>query len=180
MVECLRRELMYSEKRARDRLFTAIEGTLAEPREAPLMVSQLTREAVARARADAERSGFAFENWDNAGKAVVKAMTMAGVLLTPDRTPVPSDITAPASLVAAVDADYVDRTEACLLEFLVRRLGDVTVRDHVALAHALFRQFDPNVPREALEDRVVVLFARLAGRIELRGASYVPAQPTHA
>jgi len=49
----------------------------------------------------------------------------------------------------------------------------VTVRDHRALAHVLFRQFDPEVPIGDLEDRVVILLARLADRVELQGDRYV-------
>ena len=45
-------------------------------------------------------------------------------------------------------------TEAYLIEFLIAKLGDISIRDHKALAHALFRQFDPSVSMEDLEDRV--------------------------
>ena len=55
----------------------------------------------------------------------------------------------------------------CLVEFLILTLGDVTTHDHTALAHALFRQFDPSVSMEDLEDRVVMLLARLADRIAI-------------
>jgi hypothetical protein len=86
---------------------------------------------------------------------------------------VPRDITAQATPVAIVRDEFKDTTEAFLLEILIRRLGDVTVRDHRALAHVLFRQFDREVPIEDLEDRVVVLLARLADRVELRGDRYI-------
>ncbi len=55
-----------------------------------------------------------------------------------------------------------------MLEFLIRTLGDVTTRDHRALAHALFRQFDRSIPMEDFEDRVAILLATLAGRVTLR------------
>jgi hypothetical protein len=55
---------------------------------------------------------------------------------------------------------------------LIERLGDVGTRDHMALAHALFRQFDRGVPMEDLEDRVVILLAQLAQHVELAGERY--------
>ncbi len=55
-----------------------------------------------------------------------------------------------------------------MIEFLIAKLGNISIRDHRALAHALFRQFDPSVSMEDLEDRVVLLLATLAGRVCLR------------
>jgi len=37
----------------------------------------------------------------------------------------------------------------------------------------LCRQFDRDVPIEDMEDRVVILLAQLADRVELRGDTYV-------
>jgi hypothetical protein len=173
MADCLRRELLYSEKRPRDTVFRTIEQILLEqdrPGEHRIL-SRLTREAIARAGRHASSTSV---RWDVTGKTVVKAMIGAGVLLTPNGQPVPDGIAAPATPVATVRDEFEDITEAFLLETLIRRLNDVTVHDHRALAHALFRQFDRSVPLEDLEDRVVVLLARLADRIELQGDRYVP------
>lgn len=180
MVDCLRRELLYSEKRPRDYLFETIETVLSASPDPPLMVSQLARQATARARENAERDGFAFANWEHAGRAVVNAMLLAGVLLSPSGRSILPGIAAQAEPVAGLSENHVDLTEAALLEFLIRRLGDVTTRDHRALAHALFRQFDPRVSLQELEDRVVVLLARLADRVELRGHGYVTIEPQRA
>ena len=54
-----------------------------------------------------------------------------------------------------------------MIEFLIEKLGDVSTRDHKALAHALFRQFDPSISMEDFEDRVVILLATLADRLVL-------------
>ncbi len=89
------------------------------------------------------------------------------------RLAIPPGITAQATPVAGLRDGYQDITEAFLLETVVRRLGDVTTRDHRSLAHALFRQFDRDVPIEDLEDRVVILLAQLADRIELLDDTYV-------
>jgi len=172
MADCLRRELLYSEKRPRDTVFRTIEQILSEQDRTGQhrILSRLTRDAIARAA----RQASAAVRWDVTGKTVVKAMVGAGVLLTPDGQPVPAGIVAQATPVATVRDQFEDITEAFLLETLIRRLGDVTIHDHRALAHALFRQFDRSVPLEDLEDRVVVLLARLADRVELQGEQYVP------
>jgi hypothetical protein len=115
---------------------------------------------------------MAFANWDMAGKAVVRAMLGAGAFLTPGGAVIPPGVAALATPVGAVREAFRDLTESFLLEFLIGRLGDVTVRDHTALAHALFRQFDPSISMADQEDRVAVLLARLSGRIELRGQIY--------
>jgi hypothetical protein len=174
MGDCLRRELLYSEKRPRDILFRVIERIVSEAGDGddPKILSRLTREAAARARQHAEERGFEFGLWDTASKAVVKAMLCAGVLLAADGQPISPGITAQATPVAALKARYQDTTEAFLLRVLIDRLGDVSTRDHTALAHALFRQFDRGVPLEDLEDRVVILLAQLASDVELRDEVY--------
>jgi len=174
MGDCLRRELLYSEKRPRDILFRVIERIVSEAADGddPKILSRLTRQAAARARLQAEETGFEFGLWDTASKAVVKAMLCAGVLLAADGQPISPGITAQATPVAALKAGYQDTTEAFLLRVLIDRLGDVSTRDHTALAHALFRQFDRGIPLEDLEDRVVILLAQLAGDVELRDEVY--------
>src|SRR5258705_6864685 len=176
MADCLRSDLLYSEKRPRDLLFRVIEEIVAEHSGEPVILSRLTREAASRAR-QAQGTGFAFEHWETASKAVVKAMLCAGVLLATDGSAILPGITAQATPVAGLRDSYVDITEAFLMEVLIRRLGDVTTRDHTALAHALFRQFDPGIPLEELEDRVVILVAQLADRVELRGELYCAREP---
>jgi hypothetical protein len=157
----------------RDLLFAAISQIVATESSDTLIVSRLTREATALARSEAARLGIEFSNWDAAPKAVVKALLRSGSLLTPEGDPIPFDVTAMAAVVGGLREDYQDRTEAYLLEFLLDRIGDVTVRDHTALAHALFRQFDPNVSMHDLEDRVAILLARIADRVRLEGETYV-------
>ena len=181
MADCLRSARLYSEKRPRDLLFQAIEDILTEQQQSGRVriLSRLTREAALLSRQRARRAGLEFRGWDMASKAVAKAMLCAGVFIGPDDRPIPSGITAQASQVERVLAGYQDMTEAYLLEFLIRRLSDVTTRDHLALAHALFRQFDHGIPLEDLEDRVVILLARLAHRVELRDETYVVRTALH-
>jgi hypothetical protein len=175
MADCLRRERLYSEKRPRDTLFQAIEEILREQQHTGerRILSRLTRDAAIRARDEAAGSDCRFTRWETASQAVAKAMLCAGVLLAEDGHPVSAGIEAQASHVSRVVDRYQDITEAFLLEVLISRLRDVTTRDHLALAHVLFRQFDRGVPIEDLEDRVVILLARLADRVELRDETYV-------
>jgi hypothetical protein len=171
MVACLRRELLYSEKRARDFLFRAVRRIL-EDRAGALIVSRLAREAASSARQEAEAAGFSFDHWEAASRALVKAMLGAGVLRAPGGGSIRDGITAQAEIAGALHERFEDLTEAYLLEFLIRRMGDITIRDHMALAHALFRQFDRGVPIEDLEDRVVILLASLVDRVRLQDGRY--------
>jgi hypothetical protein len=172
MADCLRKELLYSEKRARDVLFKIVAEILKEQEQTGeyRILSQVTREAAARAALAQPGTDV---RWDVASRTVLKAMLGAGVLLDTGGRPVPSGIAAQATPVAGLADQFEDQTEAFLLETLIERLDDVTERDHRALAHVLFRQFDPDVPLESLEDRVVILLARLADRVELRGGRYL-------
>ena len=172
MLDCMRRELVYSEKRPRDFMFAAIDELLRKPDSDATILSRLTREATACARRVAAAAGVEFGNWDAAGRAVVRAMLGAGALLTPRGEVIPPGVEALATPVGSARESFRDLTESFLLEFLIGRLGDVTVRDHTALAHALFRQFDPNVSMADQEDRVAILLARLSDRIELCGQVY--------
>jgi hypothetical protein len=170
MVNCLRENFIYSDKRARDCVFASMEQILACAREIgrPPTLSRLTREATQRARQLAEQTGYEFTSWDITTKAVINSMLGAGVLLAENGAPVPLNIQAQATPIIALRPDYQDFAEAYLLECLIRNLGDVRIRDHKALAHALFRQFDPTVSLEELEDRVVMLLASLSDRVVLR------------
>lgn len=166
MINCLRDHFIYSEKRARDFLFSALESVIASAAE-PLILSRLTRTASVGALQAAVAAGFEFSNWDAAGNAVMRAMLNAEVLLTHNGSPVPIGVVAQATPVAGLKPGYQDLTEAYLLEFLIRKLGDVTTRDHRALAHALFRQFDSSISMDYFEDRVATLMATLVDRVTL-------------
>ena len=159
--------MLYSEKRARDLLFDAVEQ-IVSARTAPPILSRLARESAMCARRAAQRARYEFSSWEPASKAVINAMLHAGVLLTSNSAPVLPGLAAQATPVASLRENYRDGAEAYLIEFLIARLGDVSIRDHKALAHALFRQFDPSISMEDLEDRVVLLLATLAGRVCLR------------
>ena len=90
-------------------------------------------------------------------------------------SPIRLTIALPAMEVTALAPDFIDRTEAYLLGVVIQKLGDVTSRDHTALAHALFRQFDRTVAMEELEDRVAILLAGMTDRIGLaKGGTYYP------
>lgn len=170
MVQCLRESFVYCEKRARDLLFSAIEDALdaSVASGAPPILSKLIRDAAQQAHETARRTGFDFSNWETASKAVINAMLAAGVLVTGNGAALRPDITAQATRIAGLKKGFRDLTEAYLIELLIRKLGDVSTRDHKALAHALFRQFDARVPMADFEDRVVVLLAMLSGRVALR------------
>lgn len=163
MIACLRHHQLYSEKRARDLLFDAIESILVNHLP-PGNLSRLTREAAWQARHAAVEMRYPFHNWESASCAVGNAMLHAGVLLDEGGRAVELE----TARVVRLREGFRDRTEAWLIEFLIGQLGDVSVRDHKALGHALFRQFDPVVPIEALEQRAVHLLERLSSRVRPR------------
>jgi hypothetical protein len=174
MVNALREEFIYAEKRARDFFFMENESILHESGP-PVLVSRLTREAAHRARMRAQQVGYDLQNWSTASKATINAMLGAGVLLDLNGLPIPLNIAAPAAEVWALSEGFADATEAYLLEAIICRLRDVTARDHTALAHALFRQFDRSISMGDLEDRVVLLLATLSERVALgEGGVYSP------
>ncbi len=181
MIERLRRDVLYTEKRVRDRIFLALETALAQST-APPILSRLVRDAAHQARREAQRDAFPFSNWEIAARAVSNAMLGARTFLAPNGDALEPGVRAQATPVAAIQEGFRDLTEAYLLEFLITRLGDVSSRDHVALAHALFRQFDARVPIADLEDRVVLLLATLHDRIIVRddGTYSLSQQPSRA
>lgn len=170
MINCLRDRFLYSEKKARDIVFRVLEDILraSHPTGRYLILSRLSREVANEARREAQSVGFEFSNWDTASKAVINAMLAAGVLLTDNNAHVSTGITALGTRITGLTEGYRDLTEAYLLEFLIRSLGDVSIRDHKALAHALFRQFDRSISMEDFEDRVAILLSTLASRVTLR------------
>ncbi|MEO8658534.1 MAG: hypothetical protein ABI693_08695 [Bryobacteraceae bacterium] len=177
MVNCLREHFIYSEKRPRDLLFRVVEQTVAAANAegSPLILYRLTRRAAEVAEKEAAQKGLECSSWEVASKAVANAMLQAGVFVAQDGTPIRSGIAAQAATIAGLKERFEDLTEAYLLEVLVRNVRDVSMRDHKALAHALFRQFDQNVPMEDMEDRVVLLMATLAHNIVLRSnGAYEP------
>lgn len=165
MIQQLRNNLFYSDKRTRDALFAAADHILSSG--PPVMLSRLTREAAEFAQAHRLTTVREPVNWEMSAKAVFNSMLYAGVLLDQSGNAVRPHIQAQASEIKALSPSYADTTEAFLVQFLIRKLGDVTIRDHKALAHALFRQFDPNITLGDLEDRVVRLIATLSNSITL-------------
>jgi hypothetical protein len=168
MAAVLRAGFLYSEKRARDCVFTALERTLANASEPPTLAT-LTRSTLQEARLEATRIRYDLVNSEIVTRAVFNAMTRAGVLLGTDGHPLVLSVRSYAARVASLKRSFRDDTECFLLEYLIQTLGDVGTRDHLALAHVLFRQFDIAIPMADLEDRVVTLLDTMSDRLELRG-----------
>lgn len=163
----------------RDLLFRAVrqEMTWRKESQSAVMLARFAREIEALGREWGPAAGVESNNWHMPIKAVINTMIRAGVLLDIDGEPIAAGVGANAAAIASVDDNFENRCEAFLVEFLIRRLGDVTVRDHRALAHALLRQFDPNVPMDDLEDHIAVLISRLEGKITLtEDGLYVPVE----
>jgi hypothetical protein len=178
MVDCLRAKYLYCEKRARDIVFDAAEAVIGASHECALRLHRLRRLTAERAQAEAAGREYVFANWDMGTKTTLSAMLQAGVLLTHDGETIPANITAEGMEVVALQPDFRDQTESFLLEFLIRELGDVSIRDHTALAHALFRQFNAAIAMDELQDRVALLLASLARSVALQAdGTYVYCGP---
>ncbi len=172
MIQCLRDSLLYSEKRPRDLLFRAAEEIVQASATAGdgVMLARLTLEMEALGRAWCVAEGFEANNWAMQARAVVNTMVRAGVLLDEQGQSVRDGIGANAAIVCGLSPGFQERSEAFLVHFLIRKLGDVSTRDHKAIAHALLRRFDPNIPIADLEDYIVVLISRLEGFVSLTEA----------
>jgi len=166
MASVLRTAFLYSEKRARDCVFTAAETVLMTGAPPPTLAA-LIRSALQAARDRATLIHYQLLNSETVTRAVFNAMLRAEVLLDLEGNPIRMDLRAYATRVRSLAPDFRIQTEAFLLEFLIGTLGNIGTRDHIALAHALFRQFDPNVPVTDLEDQLVTLLAAMEDRIEL-------------
>jgi hypothetical protein len=166
MAAALRGAFLYSEKRARDCVFIATETALANMEKAPTLAS-LIRSTLHAARAHAKKIQFELLNSETVTRAVFNAMLQADVLLGLDGQSIRVDLRAHAACVGSLSPDFRDETESFLLEFVIGAVADIRPRDHLSLAHVLFRQFDPNIPMADLEDRLALLLAGLSDRIEL-------------
>ena len=166
MASALRTAFLYSEKRARDCVFAATETVLMTAAPAPTLAA-LIRSTLQAARDHARRIQYDLQNSETVTRAVFNAMLRADVLLGLDGKSIRVDLRAYATRVQSLTPEFRNQTESFLIEFLIRTLGDVRMGDHLALAHVLFRQFDPNVPLTDLEDRLVTLLAAMDDRIEL-------------
>lgn len=166
MMAALRAAFLYSEKRARECVFASAEKALASSERVPTL-SALIRSTLHLARVHAASIGYELANSETVTRAVFNAMVRAGALLGLNGQPISSGVRSYADHVEGFAEDYRDLTESFLLEFLIEALGDVRPRDHLALAHVLFRQFDTNVPVTDLEDRVVTLLANISDRIDV-------------
>ncbi len=166
MASALRTAFLYSEKRARDCVFAATETVLMTAAPAPTLAA-LIRSTLQAARDRARLIQYDLLNSETVTRAVFNAMLRADVLLDLDGNSIRVDLRAYATRVRSLAADFQIQTEAFLLEFLIGTLGDIGTRDHLALAHVLFRQFDRNVPVTDMEDRLVTLLAAMDDRIEL-------------
>ena len=169
MASALRSAFLYSEKRARDCVFSATESVLLTVTPAPTLAT-LIRSTLQAARDRARLIQYDLLNSETVTRAVFNAMLRADVLLDSDGNSIRVDLRAYDTRVRSLAPDFRVRTEAFLLEFLIGTLGDVGIRDHLALAHVLFRQFDPNVPVTEMEDRLVTMLAAMDDRIELSPA----------
>ena len=119
MMNCLRQNLLYSEKLVRNVLFRAIEQVLLDNRNqaGAITFSRLVREASIRGRRDGETARIDGISWDMSARAVLNMMLNAGALLDRFGNPVPPGVAAHAAPIAGLHSECERLSEAYLWNF---------------------------------------------------------------
>lgn len=162
MEDVLRAARIGSPSIPRQHIFDALEAILAGG-DTKLTTSHL----MARAREDAERAaklaGYCKEqNWQAITDCVLNSMLEAGVLLGPGGNPIPRRIGVYSAVVEAVHKDFRQRSEAVMVERILKGLNDVTYNDCYSIGLALYQQGKANaVSREDLLRKVDSLLVQL-------------------
>jgi hypothetical protein len=162
IVKALKNAGVYSPNPQRDHLFKALRSCLPQGSQ-PRTLLQLTRE-IRRAATESASAIEKFPFWHPATEGMVCMLMGAGVLLNEAGHPIASGPFARGSQVASFDEPLEDRCEAFLLETAITSMKDVTKRDRMALAHALFWDSTQN-DLDRVEDRFEHIFNMLADRL---------------
>jgi len=159
--KCLKDAGVYCPKAQRTLLFVALRSCFASSQGSKTLL-QLTREVrKLAAEGTSKMRGFPF--WHAATEGMVTMLLKAGVLKDDAGGPVSDGPFARGTLIAGFDEPLEDRCEAFLLETAINLLKNVTKRDRVSLAHALFWD-GPGSERDEVEDRFEHVFRLLADR----------------
>ncbi len=166
MQKCLKSRFIYSPKLIRDYIFAAMRSAMGDLAANPVTVSQLIRQAGAKAEAIAKNEGVNFDFWRAACDGVLENLVAAGALLDEQKATITSGPHARGTKVHELQVDFEDRCEAYLLEYLITTLGDVAwPRDRTAIAHALFKVGPSRKEVYELQEKVDELLVRLRDRV---------------
>jgi hypothetical protein len=139
IIDCLKAGLLYSPKDIRELFFAALSDIGPSLNSQPVRVNELSRRALKRATELASAENITFEFWLPATDATFQMLVAAGALIGVDGQALKPSIHWRAELVSSVDRDVRNKCEKFLLKYVIAKLGDVSLRDRTALAHALFK-----------------------------------------
>ena len=177
MIKCLKDRFIYSPKDVRDLLFAAVRVQKLDLKDAPKKAGLLLHGALAAAKSEASHQDIEFLYWGAAADAFMEMMLAAGVLRTADDTSLKPSPYARTEMVSAISEDLEDRCEAYLLEYLISKMADITLRDRLALAHALFKVSPQKKQAFELQDRVDEVLAVLRDRVSERSDGCLALDP---
>jgi hypothetical protein len=168
MIQCLKQRRIYSPKTIRDYVFSALREATDQSSLIPLSASQLNRQVCSNAESKAKGDGVVYDYWYAASDALLEMMLGAGVLLDGEKRPIRPGLQARGTKVHNVAPNFEDCCEMFLLEHLIKTLGDVSLRDRTALAHALFKVDPKQKSIFDMQDRVDELLVKLQDRVSER------------
>jgi hypothetical protein len=165
MIKCLKDRYIYSPKDIRDLFFRAFNEISPSLATEPLKAGAIAVAALNKAKEMALVEGIEYTYWPAAADAILEMMLAAGALERADGTTLKPSAHARAEKVSVIAPDFENRCEMFLLEFLVGKLGNVTVRDRTSLAHALLKVSPKEKQVFELQERVDELLLLLRDRM---------------
>ena len=162
--QCLKDAHLYSPKDVRELFFEALREIAPNLSSAPMTAGRVLGKALKRAKEVAAAQNVSFQNWSHAADGMLNTALAAGVLLGHEGGIL--NPSARTEMVSAIDTVHlVDRCESFMLKYVIKALGDITVRDRTALAFALFKEAPSKTEVFEMQQRVDELLALLQGEV---------------
>jgi hypothetical protein len=126
----LRKSLIGCIPETREVIFDALESTLAETGEQPMILLDAFAEAVRRAQAIADEKGYTAEkNWPVAIKCVLRLMLWSGVLLSESGAVIAEKIGYNSTRIAKLAPDFRRTCEGFLVLHIIRQSEMISYSD---------------------------------------------------
>jgi hypothetical protein len=162
VIDSLKKAGVFSPKQQRDKLFRALRTCLPDggtPKTLLVLSREIRREA-SKPSVDPE-----FPHWHPATDGMVGMLLGAEVLIDENGAPVRNGLFANGTLIGSFLEQLEDRCEAFLLQTAIKELKDVTKRDKIPLAHALFWKDASQSSRDQVEERLEYVMTLLEDKL---------------
>jgi hypothetical protein len=163
IIKTLKEAGVYTPKPQRDALFSALRSCVVAEGE-PKTLLQVSREIRTHASKNLDVGTADFPYWHPATEGFIGMLLGAGVLKDGSDSWVKEGLFARGSRIRSFKEPLEDTCEAFLLETAVKRVRDITKRDRIPLAHALFWG-GAYGDRDKVEDRLQEVQQLLAERL---------------